>query len=138
MKTQAKLGMSIIAASLAVLGCNEGARPVAQSTRPTGVAKQSPAEPARTAEEEAEIKENLAQLSPEDRKVADAQRFCAIDDDHRLGEMGVPYKVMIMEQPVFLCCKGCEKDAKNHPEKTLAKVKELKAKVAAETSKEKK
>jgi hypothetical protein len=141
MKMQINLGMSIIAASLAVLGCNEGARPVAQSSKPTAVvqgAKQSPAEPARTAEEEAEIKENLAQLSPEDRKLADAQRYCAFEDDKRLGEMGVPYKLTILEQPVFLCCKGCEMDAKKHPEKTLAKVKELKAKVAAETSKEKK
>jgi hypothetical protein len=141
MKKQITLGMSIIATALAVWGCNDAARPVAQSTTPTAVArgaKQSPAQPAPTAEEEAEIKENLAKLSPEDRKLADAQRFCAIDEDHRLGEMGVPYKVMIMEQPVLLCCKGCEKDAKNNPEKTLAKVKELKAKVAAEASKEKK
>jgi hypothetical protein len=136
MKTQLALGISIIAASLSVLGCNEGSTP--KSTPVAQGVKQSPAQSAPTAEEEAEIKESLAQLNPEDRKLADAQRFCVIEDDKRLGEMGVPYKVMIKDQPVFLCCKGCEKQAKKDPEKTLAKVKELKAKAAAETGKEKK
>jgi hypothetical protein len=35
---------------------------------------------------------------------------------------------MIKDQPVFLCCKGCQADALKHPEETLAKVAELKAK----------
>jgi hypothetical protein len=86
-------------------------------------------------EAEAEIKANLAKLSPEDRKLAEAQKYCAVEDDNRLGEMGVPIKLTIKDQPVFLCCKGCKKDAEKDPDKTLAKVKELKAKAKAEEKK---
>jgi hypothetical protein len=89
------------------------------------------------AKEEAEIKANLAKLSPADRKLAEAQRWCAIEDDTRLGEMGVPFKVVLNGQPVFLCCKGCKKQAEKDPEKTLAKVKELKAKAAKEAKESK-
>ena len=81
--------------------------------------------------DEATIKANLAKLSPEDRKLAEEQKWCAIEDDHLLGAMGTPVKVMIKDQPVFLCCKGCVKSAKKDPDKTLEKVKELKAKAAA-------
>jgi len=42
--------------------------------------------------------------------------------------MGVPVKVMVKDQPVFLCCKGCQKEALADPDKTLARVKELRAK----------
>jgi hypothetical protein len=85
--------------------------------------------------DEAEIKANLAKLSAEDRKLAEAQKYCAIEDDNRLGEMGVPIKLTIKDQPVFICCKSCKKDAEKDPEKTLAKVKELKAKAKAEEKK---
>ena len=80
------------------------------------------------AADEAKIKENLAKLSDADRKLAEAQRFCAIENDDRLGSMGAPVKILIKDQPVFLCCKGCTKQAVADPDKTLAKVKELKAK----------
>jgi hypothetical protein len=40
----------------------------------------------------------------------------------------VPVKVTIKGQPVFLCCGGCRKDALDHPDRTLARVRELKAK----------
>jgi hypothetical protein len=81
---------------------------------------------------QAKVKANLAKLSQEDRQLAEEQKWCAIEDDHLLGSMGKPYKVMVKGQPVFLCCKGCEKEAKAEPDKTLAKVKELKEKAKAE------
>jgi hypothetical protein len=94
-----------------------------------------PASEAKKAEgpltEEAQIQANLAKLSPEDRTVAEAQRFCAIEDENRLGAMGPPIKVMVKDEPVFLCCKSCQKKALADPDKTLAKVKDLKAKAAA-------
>jgi hypothetical protein len=82
---------------------------------------------------EAEIKANLAKLPEKDRKIAEEQKFCPITEE-RLGdpEMGVPIKLMVKDQPVFLCCKGCQKKALADPDKTLAKVKELKDKVKAE------
>jgi uncharacterized protein (TIGR03000 family) len=70
---------------------------------------------------EDEIKTNLAKLSPEDRKLAAEQRFCAVQEGVRLGSMGVPVKMMLKRQPVFLCCKGCTNEAKEHPERTLAR-----------------
>jgi uncharacterized protein (TIGR03000 family) len=79
---------------------------------------------------EAKVRDNLAKLSAEDRKLVEAQKFCAVEEDARLGEMGVPFKVMVKDQPVFLCCKMCAKEAQADPDKTLAKVKELKAKAA--------
>lgn len=80
------------------------------------------------AADEAKIKANLAKLPEADRKLAEAQRYCAVEDDSRLGSMGVPLKVMIKDQPVFLCCKGCAKGADADPDRTLSKVKELRAK----------
>jgi hypothetical protein len=67
----------------------------------------------------------LAKLSPEDRKLAEAQRFCAVEEENLLGSMGKPVKLVIEGQPVFLCCAGCQDTAKADPKKTLAKVKEL-------------
>jgi hypothetical protein len=81
-------------------------------------------------DKEADIRANLAKLDTEDRKLAEAQRFCAVENENRLGSMGTPVKVMVNDQPVFLCCKGCRKKALADPEKTLARVKELKAKSA--------
>jgi uncharacterized protein (TIGR03000 family) len=78
----------------------------------------------------ADAKANLAKLSPEDQKLAEAQKFCVVENKTLLGAMGVPVKVMIKDQPVFLCCRACEKEAQANPEKTLATVKELKAKNA--------
>ena len=78
------------------------------------------------ADEEATIKANLAKLSPEDRSAAEAQKFCAIQTGNRLGSMGVPVKVMVENQPVFLCCGGCKQKALANPQATLASVKKLK------------
>ena len=46
--------------------------------------------------------------------------------------MGVPIKLMIDDQPVFICCEGCKDSSLADPAATLATVEELKAKVAAE------
>ena len=85
---------------------------------------------AEKGDDEADIRANLAKLDTQDRKLAEAQRFCAVENENRLGSMGTPVKVMVSDQPVFLCCKGCRKKALADPEKTLARVKELKAKSA--------
>ncbi len=84
--------------------------------------------PERGGTEDAKIQAALAKLSPEDRRLAQEQRICP-ESDAPLGEMGVPLKVIIKGQPVFLCCKGCEDEARAHADQTLAKVAELKAKI---------
>jgi Cu(I)/Ag(I) efflux system membrane fusion protein len=74
--------------------------------------------------EDATIRKNLAKLSAQDRALAEEQKFCPVQDT-RLGEMGVPVKVTVQGQTVFLCCKSCKNEAESEPAKTLAKVKEL-------------
>jgi hypothetical protein len=76
-------------------------------------------------EPDPEIRAALNKLNLTDRKLAVAQRFCPIIDDSRLGSMGVPMKVMIDGQPIFLCCEGCEDEARKKPQETLVKVRHL-------------
>jgi hypothetical protein len=70
----------------------------------------------------------LAQLSPADRQLAEEQGFCP-ETEQPLGAMGVPVKIMVNAHPIFLCCPGCEEDARGHADKVLAKVAELKARM---------
>lgn len=74
-----------------------------------------------------EIAEALAGLNADDRKIADAQEFCAVMTNSLLGSMGTPIKIDVKGQPVFLCCKGCKTKAMNDPEATLAAVAKLQA-----------
>jgi hypothetical protein len=85
---------------------------------------------AGAADKEAKIRQALDKLSPEDRKLAEAQKYCVVEEENRLGSMKTPVKVMVKDQPVFLCCEGCKKEALKDPDKTLARVKELREKNA--------
>jgi hypothetical protein len=77
-------------------------------------------------EVDAEITAALAELSEEDRIAAEAQKFCAVAQESRLGSMGAPFKLMIEGQPVFLCCEGCKDGALKDPQAALAAVAQLK------------
>ncbi len=81
---------------------------------------------AKAADTLKKVNASLAKLSPADRTLAEAQRFCAVESENRLGTMGTPVKLMIEGSPVFLCCKSCEDDAKAKPKHTVAKVAILK------------
>jgi RND family efflux transporter MFP subunit len=81
--------------------------------------------PSTPEDEDLKVSAGLAKLSTPDRKLAEAQRICPIQGT-RLGSMGTPLKLVLKGEAVFLCCKGCEKDALTEPEKTLRKVEELK------------
>lgn len=113
----------MVAGSLVLAGCARN--PAEKPPAGTGAAK-SATEPG----EEGEIQDALATLDPEDRKRAEAQRWCAVLDTNRLGSMGTPYKVLVNDQAVFLCCKGCQRRALADPAKTLAKVESLRARAA--------
>ena len=106
------LGVSIAAFVLA--GCGDG-KPVAPAA----------------AGETGEVGAERAKLSAEDRVLVDAQEWCAVSTDERLGAMGPPLKLDVKGQPVYVCCKGCQRKALADPDATLAKVAELKAKKAA-------
>jgi hypothetical protein len=81
--------------------------------------------PSTPEDPDAAIEAALAQLSPEDRELAKKQRFCPILRDNRLGVMGVPVKLMLEGQPVFLCCNGCKARAEADPNATIAAVETL-------------
>jgi hypothetical protein len=81
---------------------------------------------------DAKVRANLARLSAEDRRLAEAQKYCAVHQDHLLGSMGKPVKLVLKRHPVFLCCAGCEDQARADPDRTLAVVEQLKARAKAE------
>lgn len=113
----------IVFVSLSV-GCGVSTTPSmpTKSTTPNGTAATTEKE-----DEEATIRKALAKLSPEDRKLAEEQRFCAVSDESRLGSMGTPIKLTLKDKPVFLCCAGCKKAAERDPDKTLERVEALRS-----------
>jgi Cu(I)/Ag(I) efflux system membrane fusion protein len=75
-----------------------------------------------TPDDEAErVAATMAKLSREDRKLAQAQRTCPVRNEP-LGTMGVPYKMTLNGETLFVCCKACEPDARKDPGETLRKV----------------
>lgn len=76
---------------------------------------------------ESEVASAIAKLSPEDRREAEAQKFCAVMNTSLLGSMGAPLKLDVKGQSVFVCCAGCKSKALRNPDETLATVAKLKA-----------
>lgn len=126
MKLLVGSGLVGLLVSLALVGCQkhgDGSTPHAGHKN-----HQAPQEKDKAGDAEADIQSAWVDLSPDDRRLADAQDFCPIMPDQRLGSMGKPFKAMVKDQPVFLCCKGCQRKALADPDKTLALVEKLKAK----------
>lgn len=80
---------------------------------------------------EAKVAAALASLSSSDRVLAEEQQFCPVLSTSRLGSMGIPVKLVIDGQTVFVCCDGCKKNALAKPKETLDKVQRLKLKTPA-------
>ncbi len=68
----------------------------------------------------------LAKLNPPDRELAQAQQYCPILTETRLGSMGVPVKLNVGGQTVFVCCPSCQKGALKDSAQTLHKAQQLK------------
>jgi len=123
----------LLAAVLAAAGCTED-KSTKAVTQTTPGAAATPAGTATTTgavdSDEAEIKANLAKLSPEDRALAEKQKYCVEQKDELLGSMGVPIKLMIKGEAVFICCGGCKKNALKDEDKTLQTARELREKNA--------
>jgi Cu(I)/Ag(I) efflux system membrane fusion protein len=87
---------------------------------PTGAeagAEQSPAGDSIPDEAKAE----LAKLSPEDAEAAEQQRVCPVSGEV-LGGMGVPKKVDVNGQAVWICCDACRDPLLESPDEYLAKL----------------
>ena len=114
---------------------SSAARNVIPQTQPATNAQKPPASaetstitqtpPPNAGEISEKVKANLAKLPPEDQILAAQQKSCPITG-LLLGSMGVPIKITLKDQPVFLCCPGCLDEAKKDLDKTLKKVDELK------------
>lgn len=81
-----------------------------------------------------EVATERAKLSPEDRALVEAQEWCVVNKDERLGSMGPPLKLDIKGQAVFVCCAGCKRKAEAIPDTTLSTLAELKVKKSSGTS----
>lgn len=64
---------------------------------------------------------NLARLPPADRQRAERQGTCPITG-LVLGSMGVPHKMTVKGQVVFLCCQACEGEVNQDPQGTMEKL----------------
>jgi Cu(I)/Ag(I) efflux system membrane fusion protein len=82
--------------------------------------------PSTPEDPDAERQTALAKLAPEDRPLAEAQRKCPVLDTD-LGSMGKPVKLVIDGETVFLCCQGCEEEARKNAAKTVDAVRRLRA-----------
>ena len=109
----------VMSLALLITGCGWG-----QNGAPVG----TPNPPRDVMDEQ---KASFAKLDDEDRILAQAQGYCVVTAE-ALGSMGTPIKLIVNEQPVFVCCKGCERKARSNPDQTLVKVAKLKAKVKSE------
>ncbi len=83
--------------------------------------------PSTPNDEEAIVTSNLAKLPDTERREVLEQELCVVLEDSKLGSMGVPLRLVIEGKPVYICCKGCTKEALADPKATLAKVDKLKA-----------
>ena len=123
------LAASVLSAMLlGIAGCGDAAtsNPGAMK-QPSTVSAQPKKSPD---EEEREVQQSLAGLSPEDRKLVEEQRYCPIMGT-RLGtttDNGEIRKITLNGQQFFVCCHDCEENAKLQPARTLARVKELREK----------
>lgn len=68
-----------------------------------------------------EVLAAMAELSDEDRQLAEAQGDCPVADKP-LGSMGVPIKVDVNGVPIFICCAGCRRLLLSEPLAYIEKV----------------
>jgi multidrug efflux pump subunit AcrA (membrane-fusion protein) len=97
----------------------------APTGEPRSETSQPGAEKATFTAPTAEDLKNVALLPEGDRQQAIAQRNCPITG-YALGSMGVPRKITLAGQTVFLCCPGCVAKAKRAPEGTLQRIADFK------------
>jgi YHS domain-containing protein len=110
----------LVVLAICIAGCKsqaEKASPAKDQPADNAAVKETSADNAST-----DVPAGLAELSAEDRQLAEKQRVCPVSGD-LLGAMGKPFKTTVNGKTVFLCCQGCEQELKDNPDKYLAKIK---------------
>ncbi|NQT13185.1 MAG: hypothetical protein HQ582_10580 [Planctomycetes bacterium] len=72
------------------------------------------------------LQTTVVPLDESDRALVARQEVCAVTGG-RLGSMGTPVKVLVGDQPVYLCCKGCLGRVEKNPDDYLAKAVQLRS-----------
>ena len=72
--------------------------------------------------DDASVPDDVKKLPAGDRELAIKQKICPVSGQP-LGSMGVPGKVLVRGQPVFICCEGCRSPLLAEPDKYLVKLK---------------
>ena len=103
----------------AALGCGPSSEN--PESQPANANSQSDDDHAKHGDQHEKITANLANLSPEEQKSAEAQKLCPVTEEP-LGSMGTPIKVEVKDQTVWVCCSACVDQVKENPEKFLAKL----------------
>lgn len=94
----------------------------------SGTKAGAPVRPSTPEDTNAKIVAALNKLSPDDRVLAASQKLCVVLEASRLGSMGVPIKLILDGQPVFVCCKGCVEEAQADPIRARKRADELRSK----------
>jgi Cu(I)/Ag(I) efflux system membrane fusion protein len=94
--------------------------------QPDRHAAHQPALPRKRETPSAEALQQLAQLAPDDRSAAMAQRWCPVTE-LPLGSMGPPVKLVLQGETVFLCCEGCRAGAERDAVRTVEQVRAWRA-----------
>lgn len=113
------LGVITLGFSFGMLGCNS-----ASTSKNSGTTTVSADQPEHAQENapNPNVLKGLAELSPEDRALAENQKVCPVSGEP-LGAMGAPVKLDVKGQPVFICCEGCKDKILSNPDEYLAKLK---------------
>jgi len=93
----------------------------------TGSSTVRPSTPEDDSGKDRKVRTELAKLGAADRQLAEAQRFCPILANSRLGGMGPPVKLVLDGETVFVCCENCVEPAQAAPKKTAEAVRSLRA-----------
>src|SRR5262245_4862532 len=96
------VGSLSIVCCLVVLGCDNGS-PTKHSVKTSAWVTSGAAHD----EHQAGDHSHGTELSPEDQALADLQKVCPVSGEPLGGDMGIPVKLMVKGEPVFICCKGC-------------------------------
>lgn len=101
-----------LASGAAFTGCSTEQQSEPAAT-PAPPAQSAASETSESSQDNAEIQQALAKLSPEDQALAKKQKNCPVTGEP-LGSMGKPVKVMVEGREAFVCCEGCVDELKEN------------------------
>jgi YHS domain-containing protein/uncharacterized protein YceK len=122
------IGSLMLPFALGLSGCSASTSSQApeQDSKPSAAGKsnddhEDDAGQTQESSQDPEVVATLAELSPEDRSIAEKQKTCPVTGE-LLGSMGAPIKVDLNGKPVFICCEGCKEELLKKPDEYLAKL----------------